>query len=271
MAKFGNLFLSDELHKVDRGIQEGKFSFSDPALFGNDHGVLRIVQEDRIEWTDCVANGRICKEEPYNKTTPLLGLGMPICCSVVLDEILRDLVDVFHKKGISYLVLYGTLIGAVRSKTIIPWTNDVDIGLRNTDFNNPAFFASLQKDLGRKYLVGEFVGMPRMIPVFNPSTKLSASPYNSGFCEMQLKGKLFSDEVNKSIADMLPLKTSWYRTGYLDFYTTEENWWIGSSIAEINGMKLVTVKDPHGFLANHYGKDYMDPSVKNDSWKGIGQ
>ncbi|EDO32258.1 predicted protein [Nematostella vectensis] len=185
---------------------------------------------------------------------------MPICCSVVLDEILRDLVNVFHKKGINYLVLYGTLIGAMRSKTIIPWTNDVDIGLRKEYFRNTNFFVSLQKDLGKKYLVGMYSGMKRMLPVFQPYTNLSASPYNSGFCEMQLKGEFFSDEVIKSIANMLPLGTLWRRSGYLDFYVTGDSWWNGSSTVEINGMKLV--KDPHGFLVDHYGKDYIVPSVK---------
>lgn len=61
---------------------------------------------------------------------------------MTLDEIheaelyvLKRIDAICRKIGVKYWVLYGTLIGAVREHGIIPWDDDVDVGMMRSDYN----------------------------------------------------------------------------------------------------------------------------------------
>ena len=49
-------------------------------------------------------------------------------------QLLSFLDEVCKKKGISYFLDYGSLIGAVRHKGFIPWDDDIDISMYRKDF-----------------------------------------------------------------------------------------------------------------------------------------
>lgn len=51
----------------------------------------------------------------------------------VLD-LLHCLIDMFEEENISYYILGGTMLGAVRHKGFIPWDDDVDIGIERRDY-----------------------------------------------------------------------------------------------------------------------------------------
>ena len=54
---------------------------------------------------------------------------------LVLKENLRVFDEVCKKNNLTYYVMYGTLIGAVRHKGFIPWDDDVDVCMPRKDYN----------------------------------------------------------------------------------------------------------------------------------------
>ncbi len=51
-------------------------------------------------------------------------------------EILKELVCVFEKLNISYFLIGGSALGAVKYKGFIPWDDDIDIGIFRDDYEN---------------------------------------------------------------------------------------------------------------------------------------
>lgn len=49
-------------------------------------------------------------------------------------EMLLTLDGICKKHGLRYYILYGTLLGAVRHKSFIPWDDDVDVGMPREDY-----------------------------------------------------------------------------------------------------------------------------------------
>lgn len=61
-------------------------------------------------------------------------LGLNEIKNILLEEM--DYIDKFCKKNdISYFLIGGSLLGAVRHKGFIPWDDDIDIGMLREDYN----------------------------------------------------------------------------------------------------------------------------------------
>ena len=56
------------------------------------------------------------------------------CCATSLKSLFLFVDDFFKRQNLSDVIVYGTLLGAVRSRTLIPWTHDVDIGFFNKTY-----------------------------------------------------------------------------------------------------------------------------------------
>ena len=51
-------------------------------------------------------------------------------------DMVEKFVEVRRENGLEYMIMGGTLLGAVRHKGFIPWDNDIDILMPRKDFNN---------------------------------------------------------------------------------------------------------------------------------------
>ena len=267
IAKLANCQWTSEITRADRGTLEGSNNLGEYASFGNKHKVLRIVTESQIEWTACVANWKSCPEKPYVKPRELSSVAGPICCSVVLAEMLADFKWAFNKLGLEYRILFGTLLGAVRSKAIIPWTYDVDIGIPNSAFRNKSTFTALQQVLGSKYYVGRSHGMPRAHRLIAPYIEVDTTPFFSGPDDLN-GDALFSDEIEEAVQGMLPISDNWRSRGYADLYACSSNQMRSSSLVTINNENFTTVKEVDKILKVWYGKNYRKPILKG-KWVGM--
>lgn len=62
-------------------------------------------------------------------------------------EMLKEVVDIFNRNGIRYMVCGGTLLGAVTTGNFIPWDDDVDLCVLKEDYGR--MVDCLIKELGK--------------------------------------------------------------------------------------------------------------------------
>ena len=268
IAKLSNCVWTPEITRVDRGSLEGSHKVPEYSSFANKHGILRIVTESRIEWTACVANWKLCKEKPYIKPRDLPRIAAPICCSVVLGQMLADLTWALTRLGLEYRIIYGTLLGAVRSQAIIPWTTDIDVALTKSAIDDASTFPAIEKLLENQYYVGNsFMGAPRVHGLMGPYIDVDTAPFFDGHHDLQ-GNLLFSNDIEEAVRGMLPVSEYWRERTYADLYWSPSLWMNGSSLVTINNQTFVTVKEVDYELTNWYGKDYRQPVLKGN-WVGF--
>ena len=67
----------------------------------------------------------------------------------IIIDMLKEFDRICNKYNIKYWAICGTLIGAIRHKGFVPWDNDVDVGLIDTDFKK--LYKILKKELTGNY------------------------------------------------------------------------------------------------------------------------
>ena len=66
-------------------------------------------------------------------------------------ELLEFLKGICQRHGIRYFAVYGTLLGAVRHRGVIPWDDDIDVGMLRPDYNK--FLKVAREEIGEPYFL----------------------------------------------------------------------------------------------------------------------
>ena len=68
-----------------------------------------------------------------------------------LYDILGETIRICRKHDIPYFVIGGTAIGALYDRAILPWDDDIDIGMARKDYNR--FLEVAPRELGDSYFL----------------------------------------------------------------------------------------------------------------------
>ncbi|KAE9020213.1 hypothetical protein PR003_g15092 [Phytophthora rubi] len=238
-----------------------KLSHAPVPTFRGNHSWL--CEEDirvQLSFTYCLPiSGR--KDTPFCADADRMDLLKPrshnsTCYASVLHMLLVEVYEELKATGNTPLITFGSLLGAVRNGSMIPFTEDTDIGFM--DELKASY--ELQEALWWKGYHMFFSGIWRVCVA--PTHPLAGLLYNS----------------------TLPL-TSKYSVPYVDLYEmtkVNDSYWDveeleGSkgrllptdkvepfSQVTINGEPFDTVHDPEFFLTEAYGEDYMTPKPRMD-------
>jgi len=229
-----------------------------PPVFRGMHSSLcTATDRDTRRFNYCLPiTGR--KDEPYCSAPDRLDLLArqskdSMCYGSVLHMLMADVYNELKAIGAQPLVVYGTLLGAIRDSSVISFTEDADVSYMKM---NKLYMKKLQRKLWDKGYHMFLDGIWRVCVA--PTHPLAANLYDP-----KAPGGSFTT------------------TPYVDMYAMErENssaWWLEEAKDDrrlpeesvrpfakvrINGLEFDTVHDPVGFLTDEYGPDFMTPKPR---------
>jgi len=96
-----------------------------------------------------------------------------------LFEMLVWLDDIFKENNVTYFLMYGTLLGAVRHQNFIPWDDDLDICIMKEDYEKAMM--TIQKSLPPQYVLGNKQTDQKYFQDFSRLYYKNATTYNKAY------------------------------------------------------------------------------------------
>lgn len=109
----------------------------------------------------------------------------------ILYEILEQIVHICKKHQIPYFVIGGTAIGALYDQAILPWDDDVDLGMLREDYNR--FLQVAPQELGKEYFLSTVESDPHSPYYFAKVKKEHTCFIDPLFPEVKMHPGIFVD------------------------------------------------------------------------------
>ncbi|KAF1325116.1 hypothetical protein FI667_g9410, partial [Globisporangium splendens] len=228
-----------------------------PPVFTGDHAFLcEEFLAKREQWAYCLPISAR-RDEPFCVNASREQLLDPLphnqlyCYASVLHLILVDVYEELRVLDGKPALLYGTLLGAVRNGSVIPFTEDADIGYQLTgNFQ----LDDLKDALWRKGLHMFHYGIPRVC--VSPIHPLASQLYNPR--------KSLGTEYTVPYVDLYKMRKHMFTLKW-DIEQIKNSRKLTDaqvqpySKVELLGYMFDTLADPIGFLRAEYGENYVVP------------
>ena len=182
-----------------------------------------------------------------------------LCGGSVLHMLLVDVYYAMEELGLAPALLYGSMLGAVRDESVIPFTEDVDLGYQIPVHHK--FYPEVLRDhLHSKGYHMFYDGIWRVCVgphhtlasnIYSPDSPLSRAPWL-----MPTNGMPYLDLYKISETWPNYWNVQFSDTGATPIYGRPKQDYMPYAVVRVNDMEFNTLAKPAWFLEQYYGKDF---------------